>query len=194
MQLLLTSDDFAKLSTVCQQELMQLFTRGNDLWATNSAPANFVELDTGISHKNKSVVTISAEQATHLIANISKKSLDVLKQFAEERTIALDRLIGEGSPYRDQTDFKRSFIGAVTRRLRTVTGDRKATLFARSQRSEGIESKIYISIRAESAQSLRRATGTYSPEYSAFELSSGNEMNILEAENLEPDGIPWETH
>jgi hypothetical protein len=44
--------------------------------------------------------------------------------------VDIDDLVGAGKPYKDMNDLKRSFVGAVNRRLRTVVGNRGAVLFS----------------------------------------------------------------
>ncbi len=80
----------------------------------------------------------------------------MLKLFAPGRSIALDELIGEHKPYANMTDLKRSFVGAVNRRLRTVTGNRQAVLFL-TVKPEATESTVQISVRTITAESLSLA-------------------------------------
>jgi hypothetical protein len=100
---------------------------------------------------NKQVLEISVATARDLIANISDKSLTVLTQFANGQPVALAGLMGANAPYRDMNELKRSLVGAVNRRLRTVTENRAAVLFASSRDRQ----HIYITPR--SAASLRQA-------------------------------------
>ena len=99
----------------------------------------------------KKVVEISIDQARDLIANVSERSKDALKLFASGQPVSLDALIGPGAPYRDHNELKRSFVGAVNRRLRTVTGNRTAVLFSSDR------DKTRIRITPLSATALRQA-------------------------------------
>ena len=100
---------------------------------------------------SKQVLDISVATARELIANISDKSLSVLTQFANGQPVAQTSLIGANAPYRDLNELKRSLVGAVNRRLRTVTDNRAAVLFASSRDRQRIH------ITARSAASLRQA-------------------------------------
>lgn len=99
----------------------------------------------------KQVLDISVATARDLIANISDKSLLVLTQFANGQPVTQASLIGINAPYRDLNELKRSLVGAVNRRLRTVTDNRAAVLFASSRDRQ----RIHITPR--SAASLRQA-------------------------------------
>lgn len=100
---------------------------------------------------SKQVLDISVITARELIANISDKSLSALTQFANGQPVLLASLIGSNAPYRDMNELKRSLVGAVNRRLRTVTDNRSAVLFASSRDRQ----RIHITPR--SAASLRQA-------------------------------------
>ena len=65
--------------------------------------------------------------------------------------MSLESLIGEGNPYETFNDLKRSFAGAVNRRLRTVTKIRTAVLFRKTALAGGEG----ISVKEQTAQSLR---------------------------------------
>lgn len=113
---------------------------GNDLWE-RSCPA----VDA------KVVIETDVEQTRKLVANLSTKSIETLKRFADGGAVSLDTLIGEGNPYETFNELKRSFVGAVNRRLRTVTKIRTAVLFRKIASSEGEG----ISVKERTAQSLR---------------------------------------
>ena len=67
-------------------------------------------------------------------------------------------MIGDDKPYENLTDLKRSFVGAVTRRLRTVTRNRQATLFLKSTLVDGAgEEHAAVSVRPVTAEALRLA-------------------------------------
>ena len=114
---------------------------------------------------SKQVIDITAAQARSLIANISDKSLTTLHLFAQGQPVALDQLLGTGKPYKDQTDLKRSFIGAVTRRLRTVTHNKNAALFLRSAITKDgqADAVAAISVRQSTTNALRVALGYADP-------------------------------
>ncbi len=114
-----------------------------------SGPPRSAATDT--SDGAKQVLDISVATARDLIANISDKSLSVLTQFASGQPVSLESLIGSKAPYRDMNELKRSLVGAVNRRLRTVTDNRAAVLFASSRDRQRIH------ITGRSAASLRQA-------------------------------------
>ena len=160
MMMLITPDDFRNLSPACRQELLALFNSRVDQGNEVEPPAYYSGDDEGYQQsepptiddvlEEKRVVDISVEQARELVANISPKSQETLKLFAPGTPVALDTLIGAGCPYRDFTDLKRSFVGAVNRRLRTVSGNRLAVLFASDR------DKKCVRITPVAAASLRQ--------------------------------------
>jgi hypothetical protein len=99
--------------------------------------------------EEKRVVDLSVEEARNLLANIKDRSEQTLKLFATGKPVALASLIGPGGEYRDYNELKRSFVGAVNRRLRTVCGIRNAALFSSDR------DKTRIKITQKTAQSLR---------------------------------------
>ena len=112
--------------------------------------------------EEKTVVDITAFQARDLIArsNLSKKSersQQTLRLFAAGAPVALEELIGEGRPYSDFTDLKRSFVGAVNRRLRSVLRNRSAVLFSSDRK------KTRIKITPLTAASLRKVLDVPEP-------------------------------
>ncbi len=164
MLITLTAEDFRKLSPGCRQEILAMLDEppapelnddGDFLPQVAYMGTYYDEsldqptVDDALGTKR--VVGINVEQARELIANVSEKSKKTLKLFAVGRPIALDELIGESGPYRDFTELKRSFVGAVNRRLRTVTENRLAMLFASDR------DKTRIRITPKSAASLRLA-------------------------------------
>jgi hypothetical protein len=139
MMLVLTPDDLQRLSPASREEILALLHSRIVQASGSEPPADYWEGEEGYYPpetptiddvlEEKHVVDVTAEQARELVANISAKSQQTLKLFAPGAPVALDDLIGNGRPYRDFTDLKRSFVGAVNRRLRTVLGDRLAVLF-----------------------------------------------------------------
>ena len=181
MMIVLSPRDFRKLSLVCQREVLALLTEdgvepqpvddatslpfdANDPFADlgnpvalhgwdgidNAWPANAPPLalaETGA----KRVIDITPEQARELLANVSDKSQGALRLFATGQPVLLDALVGPNAPYRDLNDLKRSLVGAVNRRLRTVTENRSAVLFSSDRE------KTRIRITPASALALRHA-------------------------------------
>lgn len=172
MMLTITSDDFTKLSHSCQRELLELlgFSVTNQDGEDNETipyDDNYLRMvedyppDYAIQEASsvaKRVIDISPEQAKELIANISEKSIETLQRFADGEPIALDDLFGEGKPYTNLSDLKRSFVGAVNRRLRTVTGNRQAVLFL-TVKTDAAQIGTQISVRQVTATSLSQALG-----------------------------------
>ena len=130
MQLTITSDEFRMLSPATQRELLCLLT-GEDT-ADDYSGAEEFDLPSNPSETDntKQVISITKEQTVELLANIAVKSQQTLRMFAQAERVEIDDLIGDGKPYKDMNDLKRSFVGAVNRRLRTVVGHRGAVLFS----------------------------------------------------------------
>jgi len=103
------------------------------------------------SKKSKKVIGISDGQAKKLISNLSDKSISTLEKFTTGDPVSIDNLVGEGKPYKDFVDLKRSFVGPVNRRLRTVTGDRTSVLFLKVQEDNGSR---YITVKNITAAAL----------------------------------------
>ena len=101
--------------------------------------------------ESRVVVEISAEQANGLIANLSAKSIETLKRFASTNHVLVDNLVGKGQTYENFADLKRSFVGAVNRRLRTVTRNRSAVLFRKIETDDGTG----IAVKEQTAIALR---------------------------------------
>ena len=168
MMIILSGDDLSRLSPTCRQEIFALLGfQGNEIGFSDESEAGFDGLDAweGLSNEVeatrydvKRVIDITPDQAKALLANISEKSRQTLQRFVEGIPTALDELIGDDKPYENLTDLKRSFVGAVTRRLRTVTQDRQATLFLKSTLVDGTgEERSAVSVRPATAEALRIA-------------------------------------
>jgi len=154
MMLVLSPHDFQKLSPTCRSELMRLLM--NDRGAVDAA--FFSESTEGdgsteteeVVNEEKKVVSLTVAEAGDLLGNISERSRETLKHFALGQPVPLDSLVGQGRPYKNYVELKRSFVGAVNRRLRTVSGNRNAALFS-SDRDQTL-----IKVKPKTAQSLRR--------------------------------------
>jgi hypothetical protein len=170
MMIVLTQHDIAQLSPQCRDELQRvLFGRTSEPEGQQEEPfifdgppddylATVNDDQVEALRERKRVIDITREDAASLIANISARSLQTLACFTTGKTIALDDLIGPEGPYENLTDFKRSFVGAVTRRLRTVTRNKQATLFLRTSITDASgNERSAIAVRPDSAESLRLA-------------------------------------
>ena len=175
MMIVVSPQDFKKLSRACQLELISMigFSLGNaehpydslavedeaiaDLYIQKPrhAVANDIVGD-------KQVIDISNEHAQSLIANISGKSLETLKLFAQGEPIDLNELVGTDKLYENFNDLKRSFVGAVNRRLRTVTGNRLAVLFS-TVKSKAGEEETRIRVKPRTAAALRSVLDILEP-------------------------------
>jgi hypothetical protein len=170
MHLVLTEEDLAKLSPECRSELQLLFfgpasvnfgtylPSGID---AQTMPVEGIERDFlpawpddfEKSGTAKTVVDLGEAEAQALLANLSAKSVETLRLFASSESVALDALVGSGKAYKNLSELKRSFVGAVNRRLRTVTRNRTAVLFRKVEGSEGIR----IAVRPSAATALHQA-------------------------------------
>lgn len=172
MMLFLTDHDISRLSPEFRTELQRLlfdrkpdnFIEENDSEFGLDLPPDAFLVESGYETDGiaeaKRVIDITPTEAKGLIANISERSLQTLKLFAEDRPIFLGELIGADMPYENMTDLKRSFVGAVTRRLRTVTRNKRATLFLKyNAPDDASDTATGIAVRPASAQSLRIALG-----------------------------------
>ncbi len=200
MMIMITPQDFRRLSAGCQRELLSLLAPGEPeqppredemsmpsldpdpygpvdahLFAPLRADDNALAFQTFASETAdtgaKRVIDISLEQARELIANVSERSQDALKLFAAGQTVPLATLLGPTAPYRDFNDLKRSLVGAVNRRLRTVTENRSAVLFSSDR------DKTRIRITPLSAAALRQALQMPEPlpEFAFFD-QDGREL------------------
>jgi hypothetical protein len=166
MMIVLTEHDISRLSADCRAELQRLlFERSADEAPSRDEPfvfdfpdtyqPSFEEEQDNDARQGKRVISITPDDAKALVANISERSLQTLTLFASGRPIALTELVGVERPYENLTDLKRSFVGAVTRRLRTVTRNRQAALFLQTSVADG--DIPAIAIRQSSAEALRIA-------------------------------------
>ncbi len=183
MYIVLTRTDLDRLSPQTRSELLHVFfgagTSGEDDFLPDGGdshdspewqgpgvdswePASEMPDSFG---ESRVVVEISAEQANGLIANLSAKSIDTLKRFASTNHVLVDSLVGEGQIYENFADLKRSFVGAVNRRLRTVTRNRSAVLFRKIETGDGVG----IAVKEQTAIALHNVffpEGTEAPDAS----------------------------
>ena len=174
MMIVLSRHDIDRLSAKCRQEILQLiFSRQAETFPSPDEdvfgfepPPDFPSFDRSTdtlddgAYDTIRVVDISQDQAKRLVANISEKSLQTLQLFTSGLPVPVDGLVGVDKPYANLTDLKRSFVGAVTRRLRTVTRNKKASLFLRANifGTDG-EEQFAIAVRPATAESLRSVLG-----------------------------------
>ncbi len=169
MHIVLTARDLAKLSEHTRNELQRYLFQDTTIASDEALPHDYnlgdipyQEFDDEptqswpeapmVSGDSKVVIDISPEQARSLIANLSAKSVEVLRYFASGETVALNDLVGEEKFYESFGELKRSFVGAVNRRLRTVTRNRSAVLFRKAEGSNGTG----ITVRPMTASALRQ--------------------------------------
>jgi hypothetical protein len=163
MMLVLSPHDFKKLSPACRSEILMLLMNGGEgsdmsLFAGTGEPEQEPVPETEeVVSEEKQVISLTPAEAVDLLANISDRSSQSLKLFAPGQPVALDTLIGPNGLYRDYVELKRSFVGAVNRRLRTVSGNRNAALFSSDR------DKTRIKVTAKTAQALRRVFGLSEP-------------------------------
>lgn len=160
MFITLNASDIQRLSTECRAELMSIMMSpgGDPLETLDHFPEESLQdFDVDESANptavdvldEKVVVDVSVEEARDLIANISPKSLDTLKLFASGKPVVLASLIGKEGIYDDYSNLKRSFVGAVNRRLRNVSANRNAVFFSSDR------DKTRIRTTAQTALALR---------------------------------------
>jgi hypothetical protein len=170
MDLVISHGDFQRLSTATQQELLAMLTgvqrgvpnadgdAGTDVGPFAEVPIASYDAEPGSAESAKRVIGISAEQAGELLANLADKSQQTLRLFAVAERVGIDELVGDERPYRDMNDLKRSFVGAVNRRLRTVVGNRSVVLFSSDR------DRRRIRILPHTAGALRQAMGIPDPD------------------------------
>lgn len=160
MMLVLSPNDIGRLSPSCRAELIALMmsSDADELEGDDRFPSGILDrvADREIAAptaddvlEEKVVVDLSVDEARDLLANISDRSKETLKLFASGHPVALSSLIGTGGEYRDYSELKRSFVGAVNRRLRTVSGNRNAAFFSSDRDKTRIKttSKTALALR-----------------------------------------------
>lgn len=158
MELVITAESFRELSPAAQSEILALLLGTQDLVGRGALTSGMTMPRAGGSNDNeetgkRKVFALSSVQATELLSNLAEKSQQALRLFAERERVAVDELLGEGRPYKDMSDLKRSFVGAVNRRLRTVVGDRSVVLFSSDRNRKRIR------VLPATAFALRQAMG-----------------------------------
>ena len=158
MQVVISAESFRKLSPATQNEILSLLLGLSEELPNTKIVQDFDALhvqevlDADDSIKRR-VLAISTPQAMDLLSNLAEKSQQSLRMFAERERVNVDELVGEGRPYKDMNELKRSFVGAVNRRLRTVVGDRSVVLFSSDRNRKRIR------VLPSTASALRRAMG-----------------------------------
>lgn len=170
MDLVISHGEFQRLSAATQQELLAMLTgvacgvsnadgdEGIDVGPFAEIPVTAYDAGLGHAGSAKRVIGISAEQAGELLANLADRSQQTLRLFAVAERVGIDELVGEECPYRDMNDLKRSFVGAVNRRLRTVVGNRTVVLFSSDR------DRRRIRVTPHTAAALRQAMGIPEPD------------------------------
>lgn len=177
MFLVLSRQDLARLSPALRAELQQLvFNRPEasyeeidfpDWGGNESADPEFDPPhaapwpdSSDKAGDSKRVIDINVDEARALVGNLSAKSIQTLRRFASDESVAFDSLVGPGNAYESLSDLKRSFVGAVNRRLRTVTRNRSAVLFRKVEGDAGLS----ITVRPMTAAALKQVMPTGSSE------------------------------
>lgn len=163
MELVITPEDFRLLSPATQRELLSMLFGGETDIDPLFASDDFDPPATG----SKRVLGVTPNQAAELLSNLAEKSQNTLRLFALGDPVPVDSLVGGGCPYKDINDLKRSFVGAVNRRLRTVTGNRSAVLFSSDK------DRQIIRVLPMTSQSLRKAMSI--PEQEVSEADDTND-------------------
>lgn len=176
MLLVLTKHDLAQLSPELRAELTKLlFSRSesnyDELTLAGQGVADILDQQavwddappwpemsekSEKSDDSKKVIDINVDEAIALLGNLSAKSIETLKKFADGEAVLLDSLVGPGKDYKNLNNLKRSFVGAVNRRLRTVTRNRSAVLFGQVEVGGGVS----ITVRPLTAAALKQAFRT----------------------------------
>lgn len=188
MEIVITSDEFRRLSYATQKELLGFLVNGEGdmMFGQDDTDAGVAVETSGSSNPEKKVLPINSIQAAELLSNLAEKSQQTLRLFALGGRVDVKDLVGEGCPYKDMNDLKRSFVAAVNRRLRTVVGDRSAVLFSSDRDRQRIR------VLPVAAAALRHAMGIPEPEPSgpaeAFDYEE--ELGMDDASELELDWQP----
>lgn len=141
--LLLTKDDIRSLSATAQEELKQL------LFA--KAPVDLSGLPDGLTADDfEDVVDLTPGQMEEFMAGCSDETIAGLKIIAERGPMIHASLLdGAG------IDNYGHFQGRVTKRTRTITGDRNAFLFAWDDWGEAPDNIGHYAVTPATFRSLR---------------------------------------
>lgn len=168
MMLIITQKDLSKMSKELRNELMNLIFHQEEAEPAlelqsidmeeherlfDEAPVYEPNSDQDEIHQHHTeelVIDITPEQASALLSNLSEKSIEILKLFTKNKPIDIDSLIGEGKPYASFNELKRSFVGPVNRRLRTVTKNKSAKLFLKADSDR-------VTVKKDTALALKHA-------------------------------------
>jgi len=164
MKIILTEADLSRMSRKLRDNLLQFIATpikyDDNLYLYDTNPEDldgimpefhFPEevLKKESKAKSKNVIDINTEQAKSLIANLSDKSIETLHLFTQNEPIQVSSLVGDEKAYKDYIELKRSFVGPVNRRLRTVTGNKTAVLFLKENEEEmAVKEATAISLAA----------------------------------------------
>jgi len=202
MMIVLTPDDFKKLSISSRQEVLSLLDLRNQSDEDDSniyygedgdaqTPATAAPSPGGVTSddvlEEEHVVDLTIDQARELVANISEKSQQTLRRFAAGNPVAIEDLIGEGRDYRDVTELKRSLVAAVKRRLRNITKNRLAVLFSSDR------DKTRIKIKPLAAAALREVLNIPEPlpEFMFYDKLTGESISAPPARLQERLQSAW---
>jgi len=175
MNITLTEHDINKMSAELRKELMQFifnmeneynnygdYTDEMDFEYESLLPIfrdeSFSEDEplnrSSKTKKSKNVIEIDKCQAKEMIANLNDKSIEILGLFTTQTPVPLTALVGVDKPYSTFVELKRSFVGPVNRRLRTVTGNRTAVLFLKVKEAGNDENIAVKQVTAEALKSV----------------------------------------
>jgi hypothetical protein len=188
MMIVLTDSDLARMPVALRRELQNFLLTGIDErehdesfdgYDIQDVPAYIEDLALADNESGpaKLVIEITEKQAKALIGNLSPQSISTLRLFAEHEAVRLEDILGVGKTYSNFTGLKRSFVGAVNRRLRTVTRNRSAVLFRKTLPAE-LDGQAGIAVRPQTAKALM------------FAFDSHVSEKGTEHETGDPDGNP----
>ncbi len=193
MYLVISSNDMRRLSSACRAELMTVLMSRLPVDADSNSGVEPDQLD----DQEKGVpvevaadqaigmlreVDLTVSQAQQLIDNVNplfaQKSL---KKFATGEQISKSKLFGPDGDYADAKEFGLKVVGAVNRRLRTITKIPNANLFL----PDSSNTKIFVS--EKTAQALRVVLNVHEPlPVDGFYKRDGNSL-VLTPVSAEPD-------
>ena len=169
MMIVITKHDIARMSPALRAELLNLMFEQSEQWKPEissntgdsddlyfpypSEPIDFgLDSEPPDSSVSKTVIEADMSDITRLISNLSEKSIETLKFFASTEPVAVEDLVGDEKPYASYIELKRSFVGPVNRRLRTVTKNRSAVLFRKVSENDD---EIMIGVKQGTADAIR---------------------------------------